>query len=103
MAQYLCKILDRDARLLRMVPFTAESDRDAINQAILLQFVTSLAAGFQVCEGARLVLSFQNHRPAWRTEPQAVEQLGPKAARRKAQAAVDTPAPPSAAPKPPAH
>ena len=102
MAQYLCKILDRDARLLRMVPFMADGDRDAINQAILLQLVTSLAAGFQVCEGTRLVLSFQNHRPAWRSEPQAAEQFAPKG-RRKAQTAAESASSQGAASKPSAH
>ena len=103
MAQYVCKVLDRDARLLRLVPFTADCDRNAIDQAILLQLVTSLAAGFQVWDGVRLVLAFQNHRPAWRSEPQAVETPAVKSGRRTAQTASDSPTPEKATPKPPAH
>ncbi len=94
MAQYVCKILDRHARQLRLVPVTADSDRDAINRAILLQLVTSLGAGFQVWTGTRLVMSFQNHRPAWRTEP-ANTARGHTSLRAASSR--------QAAPEPPAH
>jgi hypothetical protein len=87
MVHYVCKVLDRDGGVLRIVPYVADSDRCATDHAILQQLVTRNAAGFQLWQSARLVLAFQNTRPAWRTNRRPRPEIKPK--RRRAPEPLD--------------